>query len=208
MLEITWALTPSSPFSRMRPSLLIPMRSWSSRPSHLPQTNSWLSAASTPISPNTIPTIALQTRAGRWAHSGWNLMLCNSKANVCEAFYITQQQTTFYGFKPNREPGLMCFCDSDFFGKLCRVKRKSDVSYFSELHQTQPVAQPLLSESGPLSRRAWKRELLASGFCFWEQTGGTSFQETAAARGGLFQDAVRTPLLQVSGLPASSKVQV
>lgn len=94
------------------------------------------------------------------------------------------------------------------FGKLCRVKRKSDVSYFSELHQTQPLAQPLLSESGPLSRRAWKRELLASGFCFWEQTGGTSFQEKAAARGGLFQDAVRTPLLQVSGLPASSAVQV
>lgn len=94
------------------------------------------------------------------------------------------------------------------FGKLCRVKRKSDVSYFSEFHQTQPLAQPLLSESGPLSRRAWKGELLASGFCFWEQTGGTSFQEKAAARGGLFQDTIRTPLLQVSGLPASSTVEV
>lgn len=76
---------PLSPFSRMSPNHLIPMRSWSSRPSHLPQTNSWPWAASTPISPNTIPTIALQTRAGRWAHSGWNLMLCNSKPNLCEA---------------------------------------------------------------------------------------------------------------------------
>lgn len=99
------------------------MRSWSSRPSHLPQTNSWLSAASTPISPNTIPTIALQTRAGRWAHSAWNVMLCNSKANVCEAFYITQQQTTFYDPKPNREPGLMCFCDSDFW-EIVSSKKK------------------------------------------------------------------------------------
>lgn len=111
VLEIRWALIPLSPFSRMSPSHLIPTRSWSSRPSHLPQTNSWLSAASTPISPNTIPTIALPTRAGRWAHSAWNLMLCNSKAHACDAFYITHQQTTFYDLKPNREPGPMCFCD-------------------------------------------------------------------------------------------------
>lgn len=82
MLEILWALIPPSPFSRMSPNHLIPTHSWSSRPSHLPQTNSWLSVASTPISPNTIPTIAPQTRAGRWALSGWNLMLCSSNPNV------------------------------------------------------------------------------------------------------------------------------
>lgn len=83
-----------------------------------------------------------------------------------------------------------------------------DVLCFAELHQTQPLSQPLLSESGPLSGRAWKGEFLASGFCFGEQTGGTSLQEKTAARGGLLQDAVRTSLLQVSGLPASSAVQV
>lgn len=82
------------------------------------------------------------------------------------------------------------------------------VLHFAELHQTQPLSQPLLSESGPLSGRAWEGELLASGLCFGEQTGGASLQEKTAARGGLLQDAVRTPLLQVSGLPAPSVVQV
>lgn len=80
--------------------------------------------------------------------------------------------------------------------------------YLAELHPTQPLSQPLLSESGPLSGRAREGELLAPGFCLGEQTGGAGLQEKTAARGGLLPDAVRTPVLQVSGFPASSAVQV
>lgn len=63
---------------------------------------------------------------------------------------------------------------------------------FAELNQTQPVSQPLLPESSPLSRRAGEGELLACGLCIREQAGGTGLQEETAARGGLFQDAVWT----------------
>lgn len=71
-----------------------------------------------------------------------------------------------------------------------------------ELHQTQPVPEPLLPESGPIPGRAGQRELLARGFRLRGQTGGTGVQEAAAARRRLLQDAVRTSVLQVSSLPA------
>lgn len=51
--------------SRTSPSHRTPMHSWSSRPSPPLLTSSWLSVASTPTSPNTTPTTALRTRAGR-----------------------------------------------------------------------------------------------------------------------------------------------
>lgn len=54
-----------------------------------------------------------------------------------------------------------------------------------EFNQTQPVSQPLLRESGPLSGRTWQRQLLARGLRLWKQVGGASVQETSAERRSL-----------------------
>lgn len=93
---------------------------------------------------------------------------------------------------------LSLFTSTHLIWPLCLTLRPP----FPELHQTQPVAEPLLPESGPLPGRAGQRELLARGFGLRGQTGGAGLQEAAAAGRGLLQDAVRASVFQVSSLPA------
>lgn len=74
-----------------------------------------------------------------------------------------------------------------------------------ELDQAQPVPEPLLPEGGALPGRAGQGQLLARGLSLRGQAGGAGLPQAAAEGRGLFQDAVRTALLQVRSLPVASE---
>lgn len=67
----------------------------------------------------------------------------------------------------------------------------------AELDPSQPVAEPLLHQSGAVAGGARKRFLLEDRPVVGGQAHRAGLQETEAPRRPLFQDPARTPLLQV-----------
>lgn len=67
----------------------------------------------------------------------------------------------------------------------------------AELDPTQPVPEPVLHQSGPLSGGAGQGLLLEDRPRLWGQADRTGLQETQAQGGSLLQDSCGSSLLQV-----------